>query len=96
MRYRKTNGRLALSQASQRRLFFERQLTKEKDDLEDSEVELKKTEEQSGLIAPTGQTETEIRTIAEDSGGDRIAAGAGAGGAARLRNGAEPGGDPAA
>jgi len=56
---------LALSQSSQRRLFFGQQLEKEKDDLEDAEVELKKTEEQSGLIAPSGQTETEIRTIAE-------------------------------
>jgi len=62
---RQTNGRLALSQSSQRRLFFGQQLEKEKDDLEDAEVELKKTEEQSGLIAPSGQTETEIRTIAE-------------------------------
>lgn len=62
---RETNGRLALSQSSQRRLFFEQQLAKEKDDLEDAEVELKKTEEKSGLIAPTGQTEAEIRTIAE-------------------------------
>jgi len=60
-----TDGRLALSQASQRRLFFERQLANEKDALEDAEVEMKKTEEQSGLIAPTGQTETEIRTIAD-------------------------------
>ena len=62
---RETNGRLALDQSSQRRLFFEQQLTKEKDDLEDAEVDLKKTEEQSGLIAPSGQTEAEIRTLAE-------------------------------
>ena len=62
---RETEGRLALGQSSQRRLFFGQQLAKEKDDLEDAEVDLKKTEEQSGLIAPTGQTEVEIRTIAE-------------------------------
>jgi tyrosine-protein kinase Etk/Wzc len=62
---RETDGRLALSQSSQRRFFFEQQLAKEKDDLEDAEVALKKTEEQSGLIAPSGQTESEIRTIAE-------------------------------
>jgi uncharacterized protein involved in exopolysaccharide biosynthesis len=62
---REVNGRLALSQSSQRRLFFGQQLAKEKDDLEDAEVELKKTEEQSGLIAPTGQTEVEIGTIAQ-------------------------------
>jgi uncharacterized protein involved in exopolysaccharide biosynthesis len=62
---RETNGRLALSQSSQRRLFFGQQLAKEKDDLEDAEVELKKTEEQSGLIAPSGQTQMEIGTIAQ-------------------------------
>jgi tyrosine-protein kinase Etk/Wzc len=45
---RETNGRLALSQSSQRRLFFGQQLAKEKDDLEDAEVALKQTEEQSG------------------------------------------------
>lgn len=61
---RETNGRLALGQSSQRRLFFGEQLAKEKDDLEDAEVELKKTKEQSGLIAPAGQTEAEIGTIA--------------------------------
>jgi len=62
---RETNGRLALSQSSQRRLFFGQQLAKEKDDLENAEVDLKKTEERSGLIAPSGQTEAQIRTIAE-------------------------------
>jgi uncharacterized protein involved in exopolysaccharide biosynthesis len=62
---RETEGRLAIGQSSQRRLFFEQQLAKEKDELEDAEVDLKKTEEQSGLIAPTGQTESEIKTIAD-------------------------------
>jgi len=62
---RETNGRMALGQSSQRRVFFEEQLAKEKNNLEDAEVDLKKTEEQSGLIAPTGQTEVQIRTIAE-------------------------------
>jgi uncharacterized protein involved in exopolysaccharide biosynthesis len=62
---RETNGRLALSESSQRRLFFGQQLSKEKDDLEDAEVALKKTEEQSGLIAPTPQTASEIQIIAQ-------------------------------
>jgi uncharacterized protein involved in exopolysaccharide biosynthesis len=66
---RETEGRLALSQSSQRRVFFEQQLVKEKDALEEAEVALKQTEEQSGLIAPTGQTETEIKTIAEMQAG---------------------------
>jgi tyrosine-protein kinase Etk/Wzc len=62
---RETNGRLAFSQSSQRRLFFGEQLAKEKDELEDAEVDLKRTEEQSGLIAPAGQTEMEIGTIGQ-------------------------------
>jgi uncharacterized protein involved in exopolysaccharide biosynthesis len=62
---RDTDGRLALSQSSQRRLFFEQQLAREKDDLENAEVDLRKTEEESGLIAPTGQTESEIKSIAD-------------------------------
>lgn len=62
---RQTEDRLALTQAAQRRLFFGEQLAKEKDALADAEVEMKRTEEQSGLIAPTGQTEAEIRTIAD-------------------------------
>lgn len=62
---RETNSRLALSEASQRRLFFGQQLAKEKDDLADAEVDLKRTEEESGLIAPAGQTASEIQTIAQ-------------------------------
>jgi len=62
---REANGRLALSESSQRRLFFEQQLTKEKDSLADAEVDLKKAQEQSGLIAPEGQTASYIRAIAE-------------------------------
>ena len=62
---RNTNGRMALGQSSQRRLFFGQQLAREKDDLENAEVELKEVQEQSGLIAPTGQTEAEIKTLAE-------------------------------
>jgi len=62
---RSTDGRLALGQSSQRRLFFQEQLAREKDNLENAEVELKKTEERTGLIAPAGQTESEIRTLAE-------------------------------
>jgi uncharacterized protein involved in exopolysaccharide biosynthesis len=62
---RATEGRLALGQSSQRRLFYEQQLTKEKNNLADAEVELKKSQEQSGLIAPVGQTEVEIRRVAE-------------------------------
>jgi tyrosine-protein kinase Etk/Wzc len=59
------NGRLALTEASQRRLFFEEQLERQKNALADAEVELKKTQEQTGLIAPLGQAQVEIDAIAE-------------------------------
>src|SRR3984885_941611 len=59
------NGRLALTEASQRRLFFEDQLEREKNALADAEVELKKTEEQTGLISPIGQAQVEIDAIAQ-------------------------------
>jgi tyrosine-protein kinase Etk/Wzc len=57
------NGRLALTESAQRRVFFERQLAREKDALADAEVELKRTEEQTGMIAPNGQAEAAIEAI---------------------------------
>jgi uncharacterized protein involved in exopolysaccharide biosynthesis len=62
---REQNGRLALTESSQRRLFFEQQLEREKNALADAEVELKKTQEQTGLIAPGGQAQIEIETMAQ-------------------------------
>jgi tyrosine-protein kinase Etk/Wzc len=59
------NGRLALTEASQRRLFFGDQLEREKNTLADAEVELKKTEEQTGLISPGGQAQAEIDSIVQ-------------------------------
>jgi tyrosine-protein kinase Etk/Wzc len=59
------NNRLAIGGASQRRLFYEQQLAQEKDRLADSEVALKKTEEATGVIAPSGQTESIIRQVAQ-------------------------------
>jgi len=59
------NNRLAITGASQRRLFYEQQLAQEKDKLADSEVALAKTEEATGVIAPSGQTESIIREVAQ-------------------------------
>jgi capsule polysaccharide export protein KpsE/RkpR len=58
----KENSRLALSDASQRRLFFEEQLRQEKDALANAEVDLKRTQEGTGLIVPAGQAEVLIRS----------------------------------
>ena len=60
-----TSNQLALTESSQRRLFFEQRLAKEKDDLADSEVALKQVEEKTGLISPGGQTISEIQTLAQ-------------------------------
>jgi tyrosine-protein kinase Etk/Wzc len=61
----RVNNRLALGGAAQRRLFYEQQLAQEKDRLADAEVALKQTEEKTGVIAPTGQTEEIIRQVAQ-------------------------------
>jgi tyrosine-protein kinase Etk/Wzc len=62
---RKESGGLALTESSQRRLFFEQQLAKEKDELANAEVALKQSQEATGLISPTGQTNAKIQAIAQ-------------------------------
>lgn len=61
----KQNSRLALTDASQRRLFFEQQLGKEKDALADAEIALKQTQQSTGLVVPAGQAEAIIRSAAQ-------------------------------
>lgn len=62
---RMQNGRLALTEASQRRLFFEQQLEREKNALADAEVDLKRTQEHTGLIIPSGQAQVQIEEMAQ-------------------------------
>lgn len=59
------NSRLALTEASQRRLLFEQQLAQEKDALADSETALKNAELTTGLVLPAGQAEALIRSGAQ-------------------------------
>jgi uncharacterized protein involved in exopolysaccharide biosynthesis len=61
----KQNSRLAITDAGQRRLFFQQRLSKEKDDLNDSEIALKNTQTATGLVAPVGQAESLIRSAAQ-------------------------------
>lgn len=56
---------LAITEASRRRLFFEKQLIQAKQLLVDSEVKLKETQEKSGLIQLNGQAEALIKSSAE-------------------------------
>lgn len=59
------NSRVALTEASQRRVFYENQLVKEKDALFDAEIALRNTQQATGLVAPTGQAEGLIRAVSQ-------------------------------
>jgi len=60
-----SNSRLALSEAGQRRLFYEDQLTKEKESLAEAEIGLRNTEQLTGLVAPSGQADVLLRIGAQ-------------------------------
>jgi tyrosine-protein kinase Etk/Wzc len=55
---------LAVTEASQRRLFFERQLLKAKEDLSSAEISMKQFQEKSGLIKPNDQAEITVSASA--------------------------------
>lgn len=55
---------LAVTEAAQRRMFFEKQLKQAKDNLAEAEVELKKTQEQTGLIKLDEQGRAIIEAVA--------------------------------
>lgn len=59
------NTTLAIGQASQRRLFFDRQLALEKDHLTDAEIALEQVEEKTGMINLNGQTSITISRVAQ-------------------------------
>jgi uncharacterized protein involved in exopolysaccharide biosynthesis len=55
---------LAVSEAGQRRLFFEKQLQKAKQDLANAEIELQKLQERTGIINPSGQASLSVAAAA--------------------------------
>src|SRR5207237_1363293 len=57
---RKVTQRLAISEASQRRLFFEQQVKQAKDDLASAEVALKETQQKTGMIQLDSQAKAVI------------------------------------
>ncbi len=59
------NNRLSLTEAGERRAFFEQQLAKEKDLLANAEVDLAKTQQQTGLIQPASQAQAQIFSITQ-------------------------------
>jgi tyrosine-protein kinase Etk/Wzc len=54
---------LAVTEASQRRLFFEQQLQQAKDDLADAEVALKETQQKTGMIQLDSQSKAMIEAV---------------------------------
>jgi tyrosine-protein kinase Etk/Wzc len=62
--FRKLSSTLAISEASQRRLFFEQQLNQEKNTLSAVEEDLKQTQQTTGLVAMDAQARTMIQSTA--------------------------------
>lgn len=59
---------MALTEASQRRLFFEKQLKDARDHLAESEIALRATQEKTGLIQPAAQVQAIILNAAQVKG----------------------------
>ena len=59
----KMNQRLAITSAGQQRAYFEREMIKEKDALADAEVELKKTQEETGVLVPQNQALASLSAV---------------------------------
>ncbi len=62
--FRNLSEHMAVTEASQRRLFFEQQLEQTKDKLGDAEEKLKETELRTGMILPSGQASALIQSAA--------------------------------
>ena len=63
--FKRLTAGLAVSEASQRRLFFEQQLGQAKDNLANAEEDLKRTEQKTGLIQLDAQTRATIELLAD-------------------------------
>ena len=59
------NSHLAITEAAQRRVFFDQELADEKTALTAAEEDLKQTAEKTGVIQLSGQTESMIRSISQ-------------------------------
>ncbi len=59
------NQNLAITEAAQRRLFYDQQLRAEREELSRAELALKQVEEKSGLLQPEAQGRTIIASVAD-------------------------------
>jgi tyrosine-protein kinase Etk/Wzc len=62
--YRRVTAKLALTEAAQRRMFFEREVNGERDELERAEDNLKDTEDRTGVLELDGQARALIASAA--------------------------------
>ena len=58
----------ALTESSQRRLFFEKQLNEVKNQLASAEIAMRETQEKTGMILPDGQVQAIIASVAQLKG----------------------------
>lgn len=65
---RKLLGRIAVTDAQQRRVFFEQQMNKAKDELGRAELAVRQAQDQSGLVSVDAQTQTMIGAAAQIRG----------------------------
>jgi uncharacterized protein involved in exopolysaccharide biosynthesis len=63
--FKRQSAGLAVTEASQRRLFFEQQLSQAKDNLANAEEDLKKTGQKTGLVQLDSQTRATIGLLAD-------------------------------
>jgi tyrosine-protein kinase Etk/Wzc len=63
--FKRLSATLAVTEASQRRLFFEQQLVQAKDNLANAEEDLKKTGQKTGLVQLDAQTRATIELLAD-------------------------------
>ena len=59
------NGTMVASASEHRREFFEEQLESQKNSLSESELELKKAEEETGIVLPEGEAQAGLRATAD-------------------------------
>ena len=62
---RTLNQSLALTEAAQRRVFFEQKLAQERDDLAKAELAMQQIEQKTGLLQPDAQTKALIGAVAD-------------------------------
>jgi uncharacterized protein involved in exopolysaccharide biosynthesis len=63
--FKRLSANIAVTEASQRRLFFEQQLSQAKENLANAEEDLKKTGQKTGLIQLDSQTRATIELLAD-------------------------------